>query len=674
MKIKIEEIKKWIDVDINESILAERLTKIGFESFIIEDCIDISIPSNRSDCYSLFGLLTEISALFNSKIIDVKINKNSNIENNVKIKIFNKKFCNKYCGKIIKNINNNIDTPDYIRNILIQNEMNLSSLIVDIANYVTILTGQPLHIYDLDKIENNIILRNTKKNEEITLLNYKTVVFTKEAYVITNGKMPLSIPGIIGCDSSKVDNCTNSIYIESAIFDSNKIKEISDYYNIHTYSSTLFRKSIDPKIQEIALELVTYLILKLAGGHFSNTVIKIKKSYFKKRKVIKLYKKNIAKILGMEIDENLIRKILISLNMKIIELKNYWKIIIPIQREDLVIEENIINEILRYYGLDNITSKSPVINMSVNIIKDGYSIFIKTIKDYLVNKGYNEIITYSFVDKKIESIINKCESLLHLKNPISETMNVMRSSLLQGLLERLSFNIKRNHEFLHFFEYGRVFFKDSLAVKEIDFISGICTKNRYFAYNRNIIENDFFKIKNIVEQILNLSISDENNIVFERTNNYLFDSNESSSAIYNNDVVCNFGILNKEILSKFQIKTKIYYFEINLDKIYKEKNIIYSKFSKYPSIKRDLSILINKNITYYELKSFIIDMKIEKLKAINFSSVYSCESFGKNIKSITLTFIFQDAIRSLTDEEINKLILTIIEILNKKYKIVIRGI
>lgn len=673
MKIAIEEIKNWIDLKVNLKDLAYKLTKVGFESYSNEDVIDVTIPYNRQDCVNLFGLLNEISAVLNLPIKNYKIKSGFKEINKIKLKINDNNFYKKYYGRIINNINIKTEIPNYIKHTLLENGFKFNLNVIDIINYVSIITGQPLHAYDLCTIKKNIVLDKLKCTKTIETLNNNTLTLLKNDYLITNGENELSIPGIIGCKYSMISEKTRSIYLESALFDFKKINNNSILNNIETYSYNLSKNNIDSHTQRTAIDFATYLIVKHLGGTYSKTTIKQKKNNsVKQYKTINLLKKNIDKIIGINIKTSLINKIFKRLKFKFEKGKS-WQIRIPIYRKDIIYEEDIIEDISRYIGYDNIDSKPYIsIQQDTKIEKKDYSL-INEIKATLTSIGYNEIITYSFVNSKVEYDINDKVNIVHLKNPLSEDQNVMRSSLLQGLIEKYSYNIKRNQTNLHLFELGKVFTSNINNPEKLS-LGGICSENQYFDHNGIANKNSLFSIKNIIEQILNLTNFDISQQKIDHTNYNYFNNNESAVVKYNEKIICKFGTLNDIFLKKFDIKSKLYYFEIDLDDIDIKKVTPYSKFSKFPVVKRDLSILINKDISYIKIRAAIENLKFVQLKNINMLNIYTCENFGENIKSITLTLIFQDKEKSLKDNEVNLLMNKIIEELDNKFKITIRGI
>ena len=288
----------------------------------------------------------------------------------------------------------------------------------------------------------------------------------------------------------------------------------------------------------------------------------------------------------------------------------------------------------------------------------------------MVNYGYNEIISYSFVDEKFESRICYKEELLYIKNPLSEKMGVMRYSLLQGLIKTLRMNINRKHDDIHLFEVGNIYKNEDEFNNEIKVISGISTEMDLIKYNFYTKKNYFFVIKKIIENICKKIYGNDIQI-FKNYNNILLNKNNSAEIYINKEKIGFFGLLNQNILNYFSIKNKIYFFEIKLSFLkFNEKR--YKKISKYPSVRRDLSLLINKNISYYELVSYLYKLNINILKKIKIIDIYEKDEYDIN-RSITFMFIFQSNKMTLTNKDINKYINIIIYNLNKDFKAILRS-
>lgn len=668
MKIDIKTLKYWTGKHtlINDIII--KLTNIGFESFLEKNIINISIPYNRANCSNIFSIINEINFFYNlsfnrKKKHLIKNNKNyTHIDENY-INI-DKNFCKTYIGLIINDFNNKIKTPIYIKNLLKENNIKINNFLVDITNYILLTTGQPSHIYDLDKIHGKIKLDILKKNTYFTTINNIKIKLKKNCPIFCDDKNILCLPGIIGSNISKIDSTSKNILIEFAIFDKEQINELVNIYKINTLSSNIFKHGVNTKNIHFS---VNFLISILNKYNKSNKIFffkkKICKLFFKK---IILYKKKLINILGFNIIDNLIEKILIKKRFKFKKFNNLWKIYVPYHRYDITITENIISEILRYYDCKNIPLRplKDIINIKINN-KNTCNIII----NYLHNIGFNEVINYTFVNKQFEDIYFK-EKKITIKNPISENMNVMRVSMLQNLLKNVTFNLNRYNKNIKFFELGNVWNNNNINASLN--LSCICSDNFFYKelYNSN---NTFYILKNISNNILNKILKYKNIIYKKNQINYL-DSNISNTILINKKKIGTIGLINQTVLNYFNIKEKLYFLEINLNKIINnldKKIISYKTISKYPKIERDVSFILLNTINYQDLTNVISQNKIKFLKEYKLINIYNLDN---NKKSITIKFIFQSFKKTLTDIEINNIIYNIYSITKNKFNLIVKGL
>lgn len=663
MQISINKniVKKWLDIDLSMKDISSDLTKIGFESEIDKnDVLTISVPSNRDDCLYSIGIIKEIASLYNLNIKNIHLNC-KNIRN-IEVYIEDFDFCYEYNYIIIENINIKYNTPNYIKNILKRDGFKLNYTIIDILNFVMLELGQPLHAYDMDYIDDISIKKNNNKNK-IQLLNGDYLNIKKNIYVIESKNNIISIPGIIGTNKTKITEKTTNILIESANFNNKIIKKIIKKTNIITKAAEIFEKNLGFKTEKLALKRAAELILELLGGN-SGKIISIVNKVNDVEKKIKLYKSKLTKILGIKINHLEVIKILNNLNLKVDNYPLYWNIHIPMYRKDLNIKEDIIEEIVRYYGYNKIPCIPPKLYMLSNNNLDIKFINTDKIRSILINKGSFEAINYSFVSSKIEKNLFGHNEFINIINPISENLNVMRTSLLQGLLKTVSYNINRRNEYLSFFETGNIFKYEKENIKEIYSLGFICElkkKKNWLQYNEEV---NFFTVKNIVEEILGeeLCIKNKKNVIFSPKN--------STVIMLNNKVIGSLGILNEKVTSFFDLKEEYIYFEIDLS-IIKKKQVFYKPYSIFPSIKRDISMLIDNHLKYNAIIDCIKALNIKFLISINLLDLYHINNV-KNKKSLTIRVEFNDTNRTLEKNEIDNEINIIHKNLLEKLNIKIR--
>ena len=667
MKISINLLKKWIGSHLDIKDVTDKLTLIGFETYIEKDKINVSIPYNRNNCANLFGIYNEIAKIFSVENIK-QYHFKSTFKNDIKIKINDREFCPLFYGIVIKNINNNIILPKYIEEFLVDNNITLVNPLINIINYVTLIVGQPLHAYDLDTISTNIIITKTRDVEELILLNKKQIQLNKSTPVISDGKKIIAIPGIIGSYITRVKNDTNNIFLESAYFNSDMINDLSKECDIETYASNVFKNSINPALTKFALIYASYLINKLQGCSYSDVIEKECKKYIPKKTQINLYKTNISTIIGCKISDQIIEQNLKKIRLKFKKFKNYWKIDIPPHRKDLTLEENIIAEIVQLYGYHNIPSIPMKTDMIFKIHQSEESITIDKIMSLLTNHGFFEVITYSFVDGEIERYLHGNTNIITLRNPMSQNLNVMRSNLLQGLLKNVKYNLNRGQDKISIFEIGNVFSnKQNISAQKV--LAGICTTNLIYKKQNGYENTDFFVIKNFIKQIYT-QIYKQTNLKFYKADVDYLDEALNACILSNNKKIGVLGLINKAILEKFSIKQALYFFHLEL--YTQEEKIIpfFKKISKYPQVQRDVSLILKNTIIYDDVISFIKILNIENLITFNLLDLYNLEN--EDMKSMTLRFTFQDMNTTLIDEIINSKMMFLQKKLEDEFNAIIK--
>lgn len=663
MKIDTNLLKKWIKKNININEFINKLSFVGFETFLENNKLNISIPYNRNNSSNLFSIINEVSGLINISYFKKKEKLlTKNIDNSISCIKIDETFCYYYAAIIIKNINNNKDTPNNIKDILIDNKIRINNPIVDILNYIFIITGQPVHAYDLDKIDNNIEITKINKNTNIKTINYENIFIKKDSFVIKDNSKIISIPGIIGSYDSKIDKNTKNILIEVALFDKNKIKELNNIYKIDSLSSKYFENGININYLNKTVNLIKILFKKIMNSSIYKELEIKSKNINNLNKNINIKKKYITKLLGFYVRNKVIEKAIQKRFFNFKRKYKSWDIEIPYHRSDIENENNIISEILKCIGYENIPEKQ---------IKSYNEIYNKRnineyIRNYLTNNGFYEVINYSLVNESFEKNFMN-EKYIKIKNPISENMSIMRTSLIQGLLKNASINLNRQKNNIKIFEIGNVW--KGINNKSKLNIAIICTEllNIKNHYNNN--EETFYILKKIAENIINL-YNKKKYIKFKEKKYKYLNENISASILLGNKNIGSIGLLSNKINKLFNFKKKLFFLEIKIKNI-KNKNTYFKELSKFPKIEKDISFILNKNIKYENLINFLLKIKIKNLKKIKFVNLYENNNLEK---TITLKFIFQSNIETLKDKYVNKKIQKIQKLSIKNFNIKIKGL
>ncbi|QCI22588.1 phenylalanine--tRNA ligase subunit beta [Buchnera aphidicola] len=639
-----------------------------------DNIIKVSITSNRPDGLSLLGLSRNIAAINNLKMSPL-IYRSVPVmfEKKVDIDIQDKKECINFLGRIVQNIDINVDTPFWMKKKLFFSDLLSENIITNIINYVLIEIGQPLNALNLDNINNAIIVRMAKDKENIFLENNIEICLNKNILVVSDKEKILSIPGNINSCFVNINKNTKNILLTSSLISKKSISyiirkmksnKVLEYYNY----------GIDPFLQTYAIEYATDLIIKICGGVTGPINTKKSNSVVYNNK-IRLYHEKINKIIGFSFDIIIVSKILHSLDYQFNFQEKFWDVIPPSWRFDILIEEDVISDILRIYGYNKIYSTPLKEFLNCNKKHELKDSLFKKSAVILINQGYYEVINYGFIDPKIQNLIFPNKKKLLLSNPISQDMSCMRVSLWPGLIKNISYNKNRQQNSMRIFESGLCFSVDktkNLGVQQEFFlaaaISGNYTKENWYDKTRKM---DFYDLKGDLESILE-SFCTLDHIEFRREIIAGLHPEQSASIYFKNHFIGRIGAIHPRLETELNVNSSTFLFEISLSNFPDIKPLKIQDISKFPTIRRDIAILISEDIAVCAIikkcKNFFINKKVE----INLFDIYSCKEFYNKKKSLGISFIFQNQERTLQDNEINLMMNDCIGALNKKFQAVLR--
>ncbi|MBC8225514.1 MAG: phenylalanine--tRNA ligase subunit beta, partial [Gammaproteobacteria bacterium] len=573
------------------------------------------------------------------------------------------------------NINSNAKTPQSIRQKLEESGYKTNNIIVDITNYVMLTIGQPLHAYDLDCINSPIVVRKAKNKESIELLDGSSKTLNDNLLIIADQNKPLGIAGIMGGISSSITDQTKSIVIESAYFNPKTIMGCPRMLNLHSEASLRFERGVDPTIQIEAIDMFTILLNKIAGGENGPISSKISEEYIPINKTINLRKNKIKKILGITIPNIEILSILKNLKMDIEENEfgyQGWNVKAPPYRFDINDECDLIEEIARIYGYNNIKEciedePSEFINESSRLIDKN------NLCNILTGVGYSEVINYSFVSPIMNDLNqNKIGQSMDLQNPLSIEMSVMRNSLLPGLINNLMHNLKRQHKNIRLFEVGKIFTGTKNKINEDEKISGLIYGSRnkeQWGYSSELV--DYYDMKGHLE-VLFESLGISNYISYKKSNHKMLHPGKSGKILFKNKTIGYIGSLCPEAIFDLNLNSEPIVFEIDYSIVSKRIAYRYKEQKYFPSSRRDISILMSEDIEINTVVTAIYTLNIKELKDVVIFDIYDGKTIKPEKKSISLGLIFQAKSRTLTDEEIDKFMININKHIQSNFEIVIR--
>lgn len=631
-----------------------------------DEIIDFDLTANRGDLLSIVGMAQEIGAIYNKKIKEIDISHNEikdNINDTFKLNI-NTPNCSLFIAKEARNVQIK-ESPDFIKNRLIASGIRPINNVVDISNYVMLECGQPLHFYDKDRLNGQIEVRQAFKNEKLTTLDNIERTLDETDLVISDGEKSIGLAGVMGGLSTEVENYTKNIIIESAIFDSVMVRKTSKKI-LRSEASNRFEKGLSPKWTYIAIERACKLLEEYADATIVGGSCIYDKTDKNKKEIVVTYKQ-INDLLGANISKDEILDVYKRLGFEIIDSNDKEvKVSVLEKRLDISIPEDLIEEVSRIYGVDNIKGKLPLVPMK----RGSRNRTIREIRNKMVDLGLNETLTYVLInDKEVHKFTNDEFEELKLLDPMTEERNVLRYSLIPSMVKTYEYNKSHYNKDVSIFEIGKGFWKKDTEYGENQKLCALMTGNYFDGMNKTKV--DFYIIKGVVEEILDfLGYSGRYSFVYPKNEIKEFHPGQTAEISVNGDVVGILGRIHPE-----EIKEEVYVFEINLDKLLSKRatKMIYKEISKYPTINKDIAIIVDKNITSKE-----IEIEIKKaggklfLKSEIFD-VYEGSNIenGKKSLAYSLTFGAQD--RTLTDEEVNNILQKIIDRLEKVFKAELRS-
>lgn len=620
--------------------------------------IDFDLTANRGDLLSILGMAYELGAIYDKKVkpVEYKYKETGtdiNKEFSVKVDTDN---CKVFLAKKAKNVVIK-ESPDFIKNRLIASGIRPINNVVDISNYVMLELGQPLHFYDADNLGNKIVVRMAKNNEKLTTLDNIERTLTDEDIVITDGNRAIALAGVMGGLNTEVEKTTKNIIIESAIFDSVKVRKTSNKI-LRSEASNRFEKGIDPARTYMAMERACTLLQKYADAEIETGIVKYDVTD-NKEKVIEISYKEINDVLGTNISKEDIIDVFRKLDFKTEPQENKVIVTVPTRRTDISIRADLIEEVGRIYGVDNIKGTLPVVAMKMGHIDKTE----RKIREKLSNMGLNETLSYVLInDKDVHKFTTDKFEEVKLLDPITEERNTLRYSIIPSLFKIYEYNKARENKDVCLFEIGKGFWKRAEEYGENKKICVLMSGEYYkgVMQNRNV---NFYDIKGVAEELLDyLGYGERYSFIVPTEIPQEFHPGQTADISVNNDIVGIIGKIHPQIEQE-----PVYVMEINLDKLLAKKvgKMKFKEISKFPLVKKDLAVLVDKNMTSKEVETLIKKKAGKLLQDINVFDVYEGKNIDKNKRSIAYSLTFGTQERTLNDEEINNILNEIIETLNK---------
>ena len=637
-------------------LVLDNKARVGNDAYKVlaldDTVIDIDLTPNRGDCLSIRGVARELAALTGKKLKTPRRGDKvrSTAVKNMSVKLTAKKECPRYIGRVIEGIDSNAETPLWMKERLRRGGLRPIHPVVDVTNYVMLELGQPMHGFDLDKLNGSIEVRLSRAKEKLELLNGQTVTLQKNTLLITDKSGPIALAGIMGGEKTSVGEETTNVFFESAYFNPDAIAGKARSLGLHTDSSHRFERGVDPGLQEEAIAYASQLLIQVAGGKAGKLLKSENRPSIPRRAPIALTIEAVNDLLGLELSSSRIETYLGRLGMKLSRRKSgSWLVVPPSYRFDISRDVDLIEEVARVHGYDNLPTLPLQTAADMQPVPDGV-LGDSRIRTALVDLGYHEAITYSFVDPNLQALIAPGTASPRLSNPISEDMAVMRSSLWPGLIAAAVHNLNRQQNRVRLFEMGTCFRLKGKQVLEQAQVAAIAIGEVMPAqWSQTGNDVDFYDIKGDLEVLFSLAgVFDQ--VRYESTQNPALHPGQGADLYLGGKKIGSLGRLHPGIQAELDVETPIYLFEIEKHAL-KLKNVPeYHQVSRFPAIRRDISLVVDAQLPAQAVLDCIQTSAGELLSDLELFDEYRGEGIDSGRKSLALGLILQDSSRTLKEE------------------------
>ncbi|MFO7592652.1 MAG: phenylalanine--tRNA ligase subunit beta [Pseudomonadota bacterium] len=628
--------------------------------------IELGLTPNRGDCLSIAGVARETGVLNQCEVTGPAIEAvTATSSDTFAIDVDNPSDCPRYIGRIIRGIDVKAETPLWMQERLRRSGIRSLSPVVDVTNYVLLELGQPMHAFDLAKLSERIIVRKAKTGEKLMLLNEQEVELDEDTLIIADQKGPLAMAGIMGGEPSSVGDETTDIFLESAFFSPESIVGRARRYGLHTDSSHRFERGVDPHMAEKAMERATALLLDIVGGEAGPLEEVLTENELPSRHGIHLRQQRINRILGADIAGSEVEDILQRLGMKIDRVEDGWHVEAPAFRFDIAIEVDLIEEVGRIVGYEQLPSSRPQGALLMQPRPEG-RIGRRELSRLLVERGYQEAISYSFVDPKMQQHFDPQGKGIALANPISSDLSVMRTTLWAGLVPLLQHNLNRQQSRVRLFEYGLRFVRQDDEIRQENMISGLaCGSLMPEQWAQESRKVDFYDVKADIEALLALTRRPEDFRFVAETHPALHPG--QSARIYMKDEPVGWlGTLHPSLHRELDLRENSYLFEIKADALCDKSVAKFSEISKFPAIRRDLAVVVEEGVSADTVLECIHRSAPDSLTNLKLFDLYAGEHIDSGRKSLALGLTLQSQSRTLTDEEVDAAIEKVVTTLSQE--------
>ncbi|MDE1236975.1 phenylalanine--tRNA ligase subunit beta [Vibrio aestuarianus] len=637
--------------------------------------VDVDLTANRADCFSIRGLAREVGVLNRADVTEpMAKGVTPSIDDVVAIDVQAPAACPRYLGRVVKNVNVQAQTPLWMQEKLRRCGIRSIDPVVDITNYVLLEQGQPMHAFDLAKIDGGIVVRLAEQGEKLTLLDGTEAELNADTLVVADHNKALAIAGIFGGEGSGVSSETKDILLECAFFAPDHIRGRARSYGLHTDSSMRFERGVDYALQASAMERATELLVEICGGEVAPVVAVESATDLPTPNTVTLRRTKLDNLLGHSISDADVVEILQRLGLMVEVTDEGWSATAPTWRFDIAIEQDLVEEVGRIYGYNNIPNQAPIAALSMNDHKEA-NLPLKRVRNLLVDRGYHEAITYSFVEPEQQKLVVPGIDPLVLPNPISADMSAMRLGLIQGLLNTVVHNQKRQQPRVRLFEYGLRFIPEATAengMRQEPMLAGVISGTRGEEHwNMETATVDFFDLKGDLEAILELTANGKA-YSFTAVKHPALHPGQSAAVILDGEVIGVIGTVHPELERKFGLNGRTVVFEIEWSAI--DSRVIPEavSLSKFPSNRRDIALVVDDSVASGDIVNACRAAGGELLKDAKLFDVYVGKGVEEGKKSLAIALSLQSLERTLEEADIVSAVDAIVSAVGEQYGAALR--
>ncbi|UZE36876.1 phenylalanine--tRNA ligase subunit beta [Pseudomonas sp. B21-059] len=635
--------------------------------------IEVDLTPNRGDCLSLAGLAREVGALYAAKVQRPEVKVVAAAHDEVRpVEVLAPTACPRYLGRVIRNVDLSKPTPLWMVERLRRADVRSIDAAVDITNYVMLELGQPLHAFDLAEINGGIRVRMAEEGEKLVLLDGQEVTLRSDTLVIADHTRALAIAGVMGGEHSGVTANTRDVFLESAFFDQISVAGKARSYGLHTDASHRYERGVDWQLAREAMERATGLLLEITGGEAGPIIEAVSEQHLPSVAPVTLRAERITQMLGMEIDGPEVERLLTALGLTVTaDGADQWRVEVPSHRFDISLEVDLIEELARLYGYNRLPVRYPQARLAPQAKAEAQG-DLPALRRLLVARGYQEAITYSFIDPKLFEQFNPGVEPLLLANPISADMAAMRSSLWPGLVKALQHNLNRQQDRVRMFESGLRFIGQLEGLKQQPMLAGVVCGSRLpegWAQGRDGV--DFFDVKADVEAVLGLAGAlDE--FTFAPGKHPALHPGQTARIERDGREVGYLGAIHPELAKNLGLDRPVYVFELVLGEVAQGRLPKFHELSRFPEVRRDLALLADRDVAASAVLDVIRENAGEWLTDLRLFDVYQGKGIDPHRKSLAVGLTWQHPSRTLNDDEVNSTTQNILTSLEQRLNATLR--